>query len=58
MKKILLILALTTLVSCGAGTAGSTKTDSTSTIVDSTAVDTTNAAVDTTNAAVDSIPQL
>jgi len=47
MKKILLILALTALVSCETGgTSGSTKTDSTTITVDSTKVDTAKAAVD------------
>ena len=48
MKKLLLILALTALVSCETGgISGTTKSDSDSTYVDSTKVDTTKGVVDT-----------
>ena len=48
MKKLLLILALTALVSCETCViSGTTKTDSTTTIVDSTKLDSTKGVVDT-----------
>jgi uncharacterized protein YcfL len=46
MKKILAILSIVALVSCGTGTSTEVKSDSTAVVADSTQVDSTVVSVD------------
>ena len=46
MKKILAILSIVALVSCGTGTSTEVKSDSTAVVADSTQVDSTVISVD------------
>lgn len=46
MKKILAILSIVALTSCGTGTSTEVKTDSTAVVADSTKVDSTVISVD------------
>jgi len=50
MKKILAILSIVALVSCGTGTSTEVSTDSTAVATDSTKVDSTVVSVDSVNA--------
>jgi uncharacterized lipoprotein YajG len=50
MKKILTILSIVALASCGTGTSTEVKTDSTAVVADSTKVDSTVVSVDSAKA--------
>jgi len=50
MKKILAILSIVALTSCGTGTSTEVKTDSTAVVADSTKVDSTVVSVDSAKA--------